>query len=192
MQRRSINRLLQWGQIALPNRCDAEQPGAGGDNGTRFPRRHPFGNRTPLFRRIPGCSFPMGAKTGWAFRLRSLAETASRNRRSDWDVFSRSSPSGKLRPGICARNGTWFPRGPKQPPTSLDKMIRFPSSHAKQPRSVPGCRQHFAATAKARAGNKCHLRGLGGRSQRYVTEAHVSYGLPNGTGTRCLSRLTKR
>ena len=89
-------------------------------------------------------------------------------------------PSGKLQPGICSRNGTRFPRGPKQPPAP------------RQNDPFPSCRRHFAATAKARAGNKCHLRGLGGRSQRHVTEAHVSYGLPNGTGTRCLRRLTKR
>lgn len=56
------------------------------------------------------------AETGHDFPNGSLAETASRNRHSDWDVFSRSSPSGKLRPGICARNGTRFPRGPNQPP----------------------------------------------------------------------------
>lgn len=76
------------------------------NSGMQFPDGGSWGNCIPL----------RNAKTGWAFRLRSLAETASRNRRSDWDVFSRSSPSGKLRPGICARNGTWFPRGPKQPP----------------------------------------------------------------------------
>lgn len=171
-----------WDTVSQTAPFRKPHPTIQANSGMQFPDGGSWGNCIPL----------RNAKTGWAFRLRSLAETASRNRRSDWDVFSRSSPSGKLRPGICARNGTWFPRGPKQPPTSLDKMIRFPSSHAKQPRSVPGCRQHFAATAKARAGNKCHLRGLGGRSQRRVTEAHVSYGLPNGTGTRCLSRLTKR
>ena len=160
------------------------------NSGMQFPDGGSWGNCIPL----------RNAKTGWAFRLRSLAETASRNRHSDWDVFSRSSPSGKLRPGICSRNGTRFPRGPKQPPAPRQNDP-FPPSHAEHPRSVPGCRhnrnvpscrQHFAATTKAHAGNKCHLRGLGGRSQRHVTEAHVSYGLPNGTGTRCLRRLTKR
>ena len=160
------------------------------NSGMQFPDGGSWGNCIPL----------RNAKTGWAFRLRSLAETASRNRHSDWDVFSRSSPSGKLRPGICAQNGTRFPRGPKQPPAPRQNDP-FPSSHAKHPRSVPGCRhnrnvpscrQHFAATAKARAGNKCHLRGLGGRSQRHVIEAHISYGLPNSIDTRCLRRLTKR
>ena len=78
-QRCSIDRSVQWGQVALPNRCDAEQPGAGGDSGTRFPRRHPFGNRTPLFRRIPGCSFPMGAPGETA----SHSETLKRDGLSD-------------------------------------------------------------------------------------------------------------
>ena len=100
IQRCSINRSVQWGQIALPNRCDAEQPGAGGDSGTRFPRRHPFGNRIPL----------RNAKTGWAFRLKPLAETASRNWRSDWDAISRSSPSGKLSPTLERQNGIRLPR----------------------------------------------------------------------------------
>lgn len=109
MQRRSINRLLQWGfrtpvfQTSLLRKL---HPTTQANSGMQFPDGGSRGNCIPL----------RNTKTGWAFRLRSLAETASRNRRSDWDVFSRSSPSGKLRPGICARNGTWFPRGPKQPP----------------------------------------------------------------------------
>lgn len=138
-------------------------------NGMRFPVEASSGNCSPESALRLGCNFPMG-------------------------------PSGKLRPGICSRNGTRFPRGPKQPPAPRQNDP-FPPSYTERPRSVPGCRhnrnvpscrQHFAATAKARTGNKCHLRGLGGRSQRHVTEAHVSYGLPNGTGTRCLRRLTKR
>ena len=120
-------------------------------NGMGFPVEASSGNCSPESALRLGCNFPM-------------------------------EPSGKLRPGICSRNGTRFPRGPKQPPAPRQNDP-FPPSHAEHPRSVPGCRhnrnvpscrQHFAATAKARAGNKCHLRGLGGRSQRHVTEAHVS------------------
>ena len=55
---------------------------------------------------IPGHGFPDG----------TLSETAPHYSGEFRDAVSRSSPSGKLRPGICARNGTWFPRGPKQPP----------------------------------------------------------------------------
>lgn len=84
------------------------------------------------------------------------------------------------------------PRTESRPPPRQNDP--FPSPHAKQPRSVPrrrhnrnvpSCRQHFAATAKARAGNKCHLRGLGGRSHRHVIETHISYGMPSSTDTQC-------
>ena len=118
-QRCSIDRSVQWGQIALPNRCDAEQPGAGGDSGTRFPRRHPFGNRTPLFRRIPGCSFPMGAPGETA----SHSETLKRFSVSEWDAVSPGAPIGKLHPGIRLNSGVRFPKGcrlgnrvPESPP----------------------------------------------------------------------------
>ena len=157
------------------------------NSGMQFPDGGSWGNCIPL----------RNAKTRWAFRLRSLAETASRNRRSDWDVFSRSSPSGKLRPGICARNGTWFPRGPKQPPVPRQNhpLSSVVCGTSKECPRVPAIGTSPAAgsiSPQTRAGNRSHLRGFSGRSQRYVTEAHVSYGLPNGTGTRCLSRLTKR
>ena len=79
--------------VQSPDRCK-------GNSGPWFPRRASWGNCIPL----------RNAKTGWAFRLKPLAETASRNRHSDWNVFSRSSPSGKLRPGICAQNGPRFPK----------------------------------------------------------------------------------
>lgn len=108
-QRCSIDRLLQGGFRAIASQAGLLRklhPTTRANSGTQFPDGGSWGNCIPL----------RNAKTGWAFRLRSLAETASRNRHSDWNVFSRSSPSGKLRPGICARNGTRFPRGPNQPP----------------------------------------------------------------------------
>lgn len=85
------------------------------------------GKLRPTLERQNGMGFPVevysgkpipesAAETGHDFPNGPLAETASRNRHSDWDVFSRSSPSGKLRPGICAQNGTRFPQGPNQPP----------------------------------------------------------------------------
>lgn len=155
------------------------------------------------------------------FPDRSAAETAShysdefRSPISRWGLSEKLRPtlkrqngmrfpvevsSGKRIPESAAETGRGFPKGRiSRPP--LVKIIRFPPLYAEHPRSVPecrhnrnvpSCRQHFTATAKTRAGNRIHLRGFSGRSQRYVTEAHVSYGLPNGTGTRCLSRLTKR
>lgn len=139
------------------------------NSGMQFPDGGSWGNCIPL----------RNAKTGRAFRLRSLAETAARNLRPKRDAVSprtesAARPSSKSSAFLrCMRN------------------IQGVSQSAGN-RNVPSCRQHFTATAKTRAGNRSHLRGFSGRSQRYATEAHVSYGLPNGTGTRCLSRLTKR
>ncbi len=64
-------------------------------------------------------------------------------------------PSGKLRPGICSRNRTRFPRGPKQPPAPRQNDP-FPPSHAERPRSVPGCRHNRNGT-----GSNCN----GGRGR---------------------------
>lgn len=168
-------------------------------------------NRQIGARGFPGHCFPGGP----------AAETASHYSGEFRSPISRWGLLGKLRPGIGTQTGTYFPDraprgncGPESAPETgrgfpkgrisrppLVKIIRFPPLYAEHPRSVPecrhnrnvpSCRQHFTATAKTRAGNRIHLRGFSGRSQRYVTEAHVSYGLPNGTGTRCLSRLTKR
>ena len=129
--------------------------------------------------------------------LRKLHPTTRAN---SGPQFPDRAPRGNCGPESAPETGRGFPKGRiSRPP--LVKIIRFPPLYAEHPRSVPecrhnrnvpSCRQHFTATAKTRAGNRIHLRGFSGRSQRYVTEAHVSYGLPNGTGTRCLSRLTKR
>ena len=136
---------------------------------------------------------------GTAFRLRHLAETAARNRRSDWDAISQWGPRGNYSPESALETGRGFPEDRNSRPP-LDKMIRSLRrmrniqgvSQSAGNRNVPSCRQHFTATAKTRAGNRSHLRGLGGRSQRHVIEAHISYGLPNSIDTRCLRRLTKR
>lgn len=169
------------------------------------------GKLRPTLERQNGMDFPVEASsgkpipesalgTGRDFPNGPLAETASRNRHSDWDVFSRSSPSGKLRPGICARNGTQFPQGPNQPPAPRQNhpLSSVVCGTSKECPRVPAQWERpqlpaaLRRNCKNRTGNRSHLRGFSGRSQRYVTEAHVSYGLPNGTGTRCLSRLTKQ
>lgn len=109
MQRCSINRSVQgefWAIASQAGLLRKLHPTTQTNSGPRFPDGASRGNCVPLW----------SARTGCAFRLRSLAETASRNRHSDWDAFSRSRPSGKLRPGICVRNGTRFPQGPNQPP----------------------------------------------------------------------------
>lgn len=145
------------------------RPTLGRQNGTRFPVEASSGKRIPELALRLGCNFP----------IEPLGETATRNLRPKRDAVSprtesAARPSSKSSVFLrCMRN------------------IQGVSQSAGN-RNVPSCRQHFTATAKTRAGNRSHLRGFSGRSQRYVTEAHVSYGLPNGTGTRCLSRLTKR
>lgn len=63
IQRRSINRLLQRGFRAAVSQTSLLRklhPRICVQNGPWFPKRHPSGNRTPLFRRIPGRVFPLG------------------------------------------------------------------------------------------------------------------------------------
>lgn len=95
VQRCSIDRLLQWEFWAI-----ASQTGL---------LRKPH----PTLEHLNGMSFPVEASSG-----NCSPESALR-----LGCNFPMGPSGKLRPGICSRNGTRFPRGPKQPPT-LDKMIR--------------------------------------------------------------------
>lgn len=61
----------------------------------------PGGKSIPEFRFRLGCGF----------RMTFQAETASRNRRSEWDSFSGRRLKRKLHPGIRAQNGTRFPNG---------------------------------------------------------------------------------
>lgn len=115
-QRCSINRMVQgefWAVVSQTGLLRKLYPTTQANSGPQFPDGASWGNCVPLW----------SARTGWAFRLRSIAESASRNRRSDWDAISRSSPSGKLHPGIRARNGIWFPKqascgkcNPESPP----------------------------------------------------------------------------
>ncbi len=130
----------------------------------------PRGKRIPLFRLEPGCSFPTGP----------LGETATQNLSSERDTVSQTGLLRKMHPGIPARNGMRFPsRGPMGncvPPwrTKLGRSFRTSK------RSCGG----MPALA-----TKCHPRGLGGHSQRHVTEAHISYGIPSSTDTRCPAGL---
>ena len=61
----------------------------------------PGGKSIPEFRFRLGCGF----------RMTFQAETASRNRRSEWDSFSGRRLKRKLHPGIRAQNGSRFPNG---------------------------------------------------------------------------------
>lgn len=64
-----------------------------------------------------------GVRTGWAFRLRHLAETAARNRRSDWDAIFQWGPRGNCGPESALETGRGFPEDRNSRPP-LDKMIR--------------------------------------------------------------------
>ena len=50
-------------------------------------------------------------RLGCGFRMTFQAETASRNRRSEWDSFSGRRLKRKVHPGIRAQTGTRFPNG---------------------------------------------------------------------------------
>lgn len=48
---------------------------------------------------------------GCGFRMKPLAESASRFEGSEWDALSETRPFGKLHPGIDAQSGTHLPLG---------------------------------------------------------------------------------
>lgn len=68
-------------------------------NGMRLPYGIPSGNRVPESR----------PRTGHAFRLKRPAETASRNRRSNWDAVSGFLLFRKVHPILRHDSGTQFP-----------------------------------------------------------------------------------
>lgn len=63
-------------------------PKLSAQNGMYFPDGMPSGNRVP----------ESGLGTGRAFRLSPSAETASRNKHSNWDALSKRPASGKRIP----------------------------------------------------------------------------------------------
>ena len=70
-------------------------------SGTRFPNGSPGGKPIP----------ESALRLGRSFRMTFQAETASRNRRSEWDSFSGRRLKRIVHPGIRAQNGTRFPNG---------------------------------------------------------------------------------
>lgn len=89
------NGLSGWAGLRKP--C----PGICLWNGMRFPVEGLCGNYIPVFGREMGCSF----------RLRVLAESATRNLRPKRDVASRRGRKRKLHPTSQANSGTQFPAG---------------------------------------------------------------------------------
>lgn len=74
-------------------------PKLSAQNGMYFPDGMPSGNRVPESR----------PRTGQTFRLKRPAETASRNRRSNWDAVSGFLLFRKVYPILRHDSGTQFP-----------------------------------------------------------------------------------
>ena len=90
MQRCSIDRLEQGGFRAIASQAGLLRklhPTTRANSGTQFPAEASRGSCVPLW----------GVRTGCAFRLRPQAESASRNRRSNWDAVSGRQAKTKLR-----------------------------------------------------------------------------------------------
>lgn len=188
-RRRSIARLVQGGQVTLHQSGPAEgfwdaiSPGG------------PRGKRIPLFRLEPVPSFPTGP----------LGETATQNLSSERDTVSQTGLLRKMHPGILARNGMRFPsRGLWETASHLEGQnwdavsgpgiktkLRWNSSClGLQPAKTRTISPQLMRAGKMPAlATKCHLRGLGGHSQRHVTETHIGYGMPSSTDKRCPAGL---
>ena len=142
--------------------------------GCSFPRR-PLRKACPVIQAQTGSQFPNGApqgncdpefepETGYGFPNRPVPETISRNPRSNWDAVSGPGIKTKLR-----WNSSCLGLQPAKTRTISPQLMR---------------------TGKMPAlATKCHLRGLGGHSQRHVTETHIGYGMPSSTDTRCPAGL---
>ena len=189
------------GDVQLPDWCKGvrllctkaiRQKGSG----AQFPKRCPCGKRVPLLKLEPGRSFPTGP----------LGETATQNSGSKRDVVSQTDLLRKLHPGIRTQN--WSPVSQtglfrKLRPTLKDKTgMRFPGRASKtklrwnssclglQPAKTRTISPQLMRAGKMPAlATKCHLRGLGGHSQRHVTETHIGYGMPSSTDKRCPAGL---
>lgn len=144
-------------------------------SGAQFPKRCPCGKRIPLLKLEPGRSFPTGP----------LGETATQNSGSKRDVVSKSRPYGKLYPTLRDKTGTQFPGR-----ASKTKLRWNSSCLGLQPAKTRTISPQLMRAGKMPAlATKCHLRGLGGHSQRHVTETHIGYGMPSSTDKRCPAGL---
>lgn len=175
--RRSIAILAHWGPVGRVAGCSfpmrplrKARPAIPARTGSKFPNGAPRGNCDPEFE----------LETVPRFPNRPVPETISRNPRSNWDAVSQGGLFWKLRPTLKDKTGTQFPGR-----ASKTKLRWNSSCLGLQPTktgTIPP--QLMRGWENARAGNRSHLRGLGGRSQRHVIETHTSYGLPNSTDTR--------
>lgn len=181
---RSVQREF-WAVVSQTGLLRKPHPTTQANSGPRFPDGASRGNCVPLW----------SARTGWAFRLRSIAESPSQNRQTG-TYFPDRAPRGNCGPESAPKTGRGFPKDRISHPP-LVKIIRFPPLYAEHPRSVPecrhnrnvpSCRQHFTATAKTRAGTVVTCTGLVGTHKGtlrgphkiWITEQH-RYTMPAGS-----------
>lgn len=141
----------------------------------QFPNGTPRGN----------CDPEVELGTGYRFPNRPLAENASRNSRSKRDALSQSRAYGK--PASHLEGQNWDAvSGP-----GIKTKLRWNSSClGLQPAKTRTISPQLMRAGKMPAlATKCHLRGLGGHSQRHVTETHIGYGMPSSTDKRCPAGL---
>ena len=94
-------RRLEWDALSGTALSRKLRPRISLQSGMRFPDGMPSGNRVPEF----------GSRVGCAFRLSPSAETASRNKRSNWDAVSDWALFGKAYPILSRNSGSQFPPG---------------------------------------------------------------------------------
>lgn len=126
----------------------------------------------------------LNARNGIPFPKQACS-SISRNPHSNWDAVSQASLFRKLHPALKGKTETRFPGGASK------RKLRWNSSclrlqPAKTGTISPQLMRGWEMPALA---TKCHLRGLGGHSQRHVTETHIGYGMPSSTDTQCSAGL---
>ena len=165
-------------------------------SGAQFPKRCPCGKRVPLFKLETGRSFPTGPlgetgdqefelETGYRFPSRPVPET---------HIPESPLKLGRSFPGRPPPETASHLEGQNWDAVSgpgIKTKLRWNSSClGVQPTNTGTIPPQLTRAGKMPAlATKCHLRGLGGHSQRHVTEAHISYGIPSSTDTRCPAGL---
>lgn len=168
------------GDVQLPYWCRGgtgyfapKQPGRGFWDAVS--QTVPLRKACPVVPTRSGSQFPNGPprgncdpesalKLGCGFPSKPLPETVSHLEGQNWDAVSGPGIKTKLR-----WNSSCLGLQPAKTRTISPQLMR-------------------AGKMPALA-TKCHLRGLGGHSQRHVTEAHISYGIPSSTDKRCPAGL---
>ena len=114
-----------WDTHSPQPRWRKARPSSDTQNGMHFPYGGPSGKRVP----------ESGLGTGRAFRLSPSAETASRNKRSNWDALSKRRPAentshseARFRDAVSACG----PVGKVHPVPRHDSGTQFPHAEALQ------------------------------------------------------------